>query len=128
MQACYNRWNLQIVPVLKSDALGVAQNVEWMNDVLRYIVKEKYASTKEVPYSKVVGDCCPGQTTRSVSRFLNDLKRSEKDTQLHELCKKRLTDPSPNSYLGNEDKAQEYLQYACEIVKLKQTLISNKPQ
>ena len=128
MQACYNRWNLQIVPVLKSDALGVAQNVEWRNDVLRYIVKEKYASTKEVPYSRVVRDCCPGQTTDSVSRFLNDLKRSQKDIQLHELCKKRLTNPSPNSLLGNDEMAQEYLQYACEIVKLKQTLISNKPQ
>ena len=128
MQACYNRWNLQIVPVLKSDALGLAQNFEWRNDVLRYIVEEKYASTKEVPYSKVVRDCCPGQTTRSVSMFLHSLKQSEKDTQLHELCKKRLTNPSPNSFLGNEEKAQEYLQHACEIVKLKQTLILNIPQ
>ena len=128
MYACYGRWNFYIVPVLKSDALGVAQNVEWMNDVLRYIVKEKFASTKEVPYSRVIRDCCPGQTTQSVSKFLNDLKRCGKDTQLHELCKKRLSNPSPNSYLGNDEMAQEHLQYACEIVKLKQTLISNKPQ
>ena len=128
MSACYRRWTIHIVPVLKSDALGVAQNVEWMNDVLRYIVKEKFASTKEVPYSRVVRDCCPGQTSHSVSTFLNCLKRSEKDTQLHELCKERLTNPSPNSFLGNEDKAQEYLQHACEIVKLKQTLISNTPK
>ena len=128
MYACYGRWNFYIVPVLKSDALGVAQNVEWMNDVLRYIVKEKFASTKEVPYSRVVRDCCPGQTTHSVSLLFNGLKRYGKDTQLHELCKERLTNPSPNSFLGNENKAQEYLHYACEIVKLKQTLISNKPQ
>ena len=114
--------------MLKSDALGVAQNVEWMSDVLRYMVKEKFASAKEVPYSRVVRDCCPGQTTHSVSRFLNKLKPSEKDIQLHELCKKRLTNPSPQSLLRNEDMAQKHLQYACEIVKLKQTLISNKPQ
>ena len=114
--------------MLKSDALGVAQNVEWRNDVLRYIVKEKFASTKEVPYSRVVRDCCPGQTSHSVSLFLNSVKRSEKDTQLHEICEKRLTNPSPRSLLGNEDMAQEHLQYASEIVKLKQTLISNKPQ
>ena len=37
---------MHIVPVLKSDALGVAQNVEWRNDVLRHIVKIKFASTK----------------------------------------------------------------------------------
>ena len=128
MDVCYTRWNIHIVPVLKSDALGVAQNVQWMSDVLRYIVKEKFASIKEVPYSRVVRDCCPGQTTRSVSRFLNSPKPSMKDIQLHELCKKRLTDPSPNSYLGNDEMAQEYLQYASEIVKLKQTLMSNKPQ
>ena len=127
MHACYMRWNIHIVPVLKSDALSAAQNVEWMNDVLRYIVKEKFASTKEVPYSRVIRDCCPGQTTHSVSTFLNKLKRYEKDIQLHELCKKRLTNPSPHSLLGNDEMAQEYLQYACEIVKLKQTLMSNKP-
>ena len=128
MDACYGRWNIHILPVLKSDALGVAQSVEWRNDVLRYLVKEKFASTKEVPYSRVVRDCCPGQTTHSVSRFLRNQEKYEKDTQLHELCKKRLTNPSPRSLLGNEDMAQEHLQYASEIVKLKQTLISNKPQ
>ena len=126
MHACYRRWNIHIVPVLKSDALGVAQNVEWMNDVLRYIVKEKFASTKEVPYSRVVRDCCPGQTTYSVNAFVNDISKYDKNTQLHELCKKRLTSPSPNSYLGNEKMAEEYFQHACEIVKLKQTLISNE--
>ena len=124
--ACYRRWNTHIVPVLKSDALGIAQNVEWRNDVLRYIIKEKVASKKEVPYSRVVKDCCPGQTTYSVISFLDSLSRYYKDTQLHELCKKRLASPSPNSYLGNEKKAEEYFQQACEIVKLKQTLISNK--
>ena len=114
--------------MLKSDALGIAQNVEWMNDVLRYIIKERFASTKEVAYSRVVKDCCPGQTAESVKRFLNNLSRYDKDTKLHELCKKRLTNPSPYSYLGNDEMTQEYLQYACEIVKLKQTLMSNKPQ
>ena len=128
MEACYGRWNIHIVPVLKSDALGVAQNVQWMSDVLRYIVKEKYANSKEVPYSMVVKDCCPGQTTYSVSKFVNGISKCDKNTQLHELCKKRLTNPSPNSLLGNDEMAQEYLQYASEIVKLKQTLISNKPQ
>ena len=112
--------------MLKSDALGIAQNVEWMNDVLRYIIKERFASTKEVAYSRVVKDCCPGQTAESVKRFLNNLSRYDKDTKLHELCKKRFTSPSPKSYLGNEKRAEEYFQHACEIVKLKQTLISNE--
>ena len=124
--ACYQRWTTKIFPVLKSDALGVAQTVEWRNDVLKYIIKEKFASTKKVPYSKVVRDSCPGQTTHSVRAFLNDLSRDGKDTPLHELCKKHLNNPPHNSLLGNEEKAQEYLQHASEILKLKQTLISNK--
>ena len=124
--SCHKRWNAHIVPVLKSDALDQAQTVEWRNDVLRYIIKEKFASTKEVPYSKVVRDSCPGQTTKSVGGFLNGLSRRGKDTPLHELCKKHLTNPSPSSLLGNEEMAQGYLQRASEILKLKQTLISNK--
>ena len=124
--ACYLRWTTYIVPVLKSDALSVAQTVEWRNDILRYIIQEKFASIKEVPYSKVVRDSCPGQTILSVGVFLNSLSRSAKGMKFHELCKKHLTNPSPNSYLGNEEKAQEYLQRASEILKLKQTLISNK--
>ena len=112
--------------MLKSDALGIAQNVEWRKDVLRYIIKEKFASKKEVPYSRVVKDCCTGQTAASVKSFLEKLSHYDKDTQLHELCKKRLTNPSPSSYLGNEKRAEEYFQHACEIVKLKQTLISNE--
>ena len=124
--ACYRRWNTYIVPVLKSDALGVAQTVEWRNDILRYIIQEKFSSIKEVPYSKVVRDSCPGQTTKSVGNFLNKLSRGGKDTPLHELCKKHLDNPPPSSLLGNDEMAQEYLQHSSEILKLKQTLISNK--
>ena len=124
--ACYLRWTTYIVPVLKSDALSVAQTVEWRNDILRYIIQEKFASIKEVPYSKVVRDSCPGQTTHSVSLFVNNISRYDKDTPLHELCKKNLNNPPHNSLLGNEEMAQEYLQRASEILKLKQTLISNK--
>ena len=124
--SCYQRWSAKIVPVLKSDALGVAQTVEWRKDALRYIIKEKFASTKEVPYSKVVRDSCPGQTNSSVRSYLNNLSRYAKDMKFHEICKKHLTNPPPSSLLGNEEMAQEYLQHASEILKLKQTLISNK--
>ena len=124
--SCYHRWTTKIVPVLKSDALSVAQTVEWRKDVLRYIIKEKFVSIKEIPYSKVVRDSCPGQTTLSVGMFLNKLSQYDKDTPLNELCKKHLDNPPPSSLLGNEEMAQEYLQHASEIVKLKQTLISNK--
>ena len=121
------RWNRFIVPVLKSDALGVAQTLEWRNDVLRYIVKEKFASSKEVSYHKVVRDCCPGQTAYSVKSFLHNAAKSANGMRLYEFCNNRLTNPSPNSYEGNEEKFQEkYLPRAREILELKQSMISNK--
>ena len=104
----------------------MAQTVEWRKDVLRYVIQERIATTKEVPYSKVVRDSCPGQTTHSVRIFLNILSRHDKDTPLHELCKKNLDNPPPSSLLGNDEMAQEYLQHSSEILKFKQTLISNK--
>ena len=100
----------------------MAQTVEWRKDVLRYIIKEKFASFKEVPYSKVVRDSCPAQTTHSVRIYLNNLSRYAKDMKFHEICKKHLDNPPPNSLLGNEEMAQEYLQHASQILKLKQTL------
>ena len=125
--SCYTRWNRFIVPVLKSDALGVAQNVEWRNDVLRYIVKEKFASSKEVSYHKVVRDCCPGQTAYSVREFLGSVPSSANGMQLYESCNKRLTNPSNKSYEGDEEKFQEkYLPRAREILELKQSLISTQ--
>ena len=124
--ACYRRWNTYIVPALKSGALGVAQTVEWRKDALRYIIREKFASIKEVQYSRVVRDSCPGQTNSSVRSYLNNLSRYAKDMKFHEICKKHLTNPPPSSLLGNDEMAQEYLQHSSEILKLKQTLISNK--
>ena len=125
--ACHDRWRGIIVPVLKSDALGLAQNVEWRNDLLRYIVKEKFTSTKEVPYYSVVKDCCPGQTAQSVRLFLINAARSANGMRLYEFCNKRLKNPSPSSYEGNEEKFQEkYLPRAREILELKQSLVSTE--
>ena len=124
---CRMRWSGFIVPVLKSDALGLAQNVEWRNDLLRYIVKEKFTSMKEVPYHRVVKDCCPGQTALSVKEFLHNSARSANGMRLYELCNKRLQNPSPKSYEGNEELLQEkYLPRVRKILELKQSLVSTQ--
>ena len=77
--ACYKRWMFTIVPVLKSDILGLPQNEEWRKDILRYIIEKKFGSVKEIPYNKVVRDVCPGQTSDALSLFLNNLSRSAGD-------------------------------------------------
>ena len=59
--ACYSRWRCTIVPILKSDTLGLTQNVEWQKDVLRYIIEKNYGTVTVIPYNKIVMDVCPGQ-------------------------------------------------------------------
>ena len=120
--ACYNRWRLNIVPVLKSDIHGLPQNEEWRRDVLRYVIGKKFGSVKEIPYNKVVRDVCPGQTSTSLLSFLNHLSRSAGDAPFYEYCQKHLNNPHPNSYLGNEELTKAKSEYASQILQIKQKL------
>ena len=89
---------MNIVPPLKSDVLGLPQNEEWRKDVLRYVIDNKFGSVKAIPYNKVVRDVCPGQTTDSLSLFLNNLSRYAGDKPFYEYCKKCLNNPHHSSY------------------------------
>ena len=120
--ACHLRWIMNIVPPLKSDVLGLPQNEEWRKDVLRYVIDEKFGSFKDIPYNKVVRDVCPGQTTDSLSLFLNNLSRYAGDKPFYEYCRKHLYNPNHNSYLGNEKSAQTRFEYSCKILDIKQKL------
>ena len=120
--ACYNRWKLNIVPILKSDTLGLTQNVEWKKDVLRYIIERSYGSVKVIPYNKIVMDVCPGQTSHTLSTYLNNLSRQAGVAPFYEYCRKHLNDPHPNSYLGNDELAKAKSEYAFQILKIKQQL------
>ena len=123
--SCHKRWKTTIVPVLKSDTLNLPQNVEWQKDVLRYVIENKFTSSKGIPHNKVVMDLCPGQTSKSLSLFLNSVARSIKDNPFHDCCQKFLNNPHPNSYLGNEELAQKKSEYAFKILEIKQKLKSN---
>ena len=120
--ACYRRWKIHIVPVLKTDIHGLPQNVEWKKDVLRYIIEKKFGSSKEIPYHKVVEDICPGQTSYSLSAFLNNISRGAGNTLLHECCWKRLNNPHTNSHLGNEELVDTKSEHASKILEIKQKL------
>jgi hypothetical protein len=89
------------------------------------VIENKFTSSKDIPYNKIVMDVCLGQTSKSLCLFLSSLARSIKDTPLHESCQKFLNNPHPNSYLGNEELAQKKSEYACKILEIKQKLKSN---
>ena len=116
------RWTRHIAPPLKSDILGLPQNEEWRKDVLRYVIDNKFGSVKDIPYNKVVRDVCPGQTSRALSTFLNNLSRSAGDKPFYEYCKKHSYNPNHSSYLGNEKLAETKFEYACKILDIKQKL------
>ena len=120
--ACYERWIHTIVPILKSDTLGLPQNEEWRKDVLRYVIEKMFISVKLVPYNKIVRDVCPGQTTDALSTFLRSLSIFAGDKPFYEYCRKHLNNPNHNSYLGNEKLAQTKSEYACKILEIKQKL------
>ena len=113
---------MHIVPLLKSDILGLPQGEEWRKDVLRYIIDNKFGSVKDIPYNKVVRDVCPGQTSKSLCSFFNCLSSHAGKMPFYEYCRKHLNDPHPSSHLGNEKLAQRKFEYACKILDIKQKL------
>ena len=120
--ACHRRWKIYIVPVLKTDIHGMPQNVEWKKDVLRYIIERSYGSVKVIPYNKIVMDVCPGQTSHTLSTYLNNLSRQAGVAPFYEYCRKHLNDPHPNSYLGNNKLIETKSEYVCKILEIKQNL------
>ena len=120
--ACYQRWIHTIVPILKSDTLGLPQNEEWRKDVLRYVIEKKFGRVKEIPFNKLVRDVCPGQTTISLSSYFHGLSNQASDTPFYEYCRKHLNNPHSNSHLGNEEFAKAKSEYASQILQIKQKL------
>ena len=101
-----------------------------MEDFLKYIVANQIVTPKQIPYNQVVKDICPGQTSKTISEFANHLTR-ERDGRkkvrskdpLHEICTKRLNEPSAKSYLGSEKKANYKLEYVERILELKNSIV-----
>jgi hypothetical protein len=77
----------------------------------------------------VVNEICPGQTSKSVQGFANSLSMERKDgknvrskSPLYDICEKRLEEPSSSSYLGNEEMTNDKLNYANEILKIRDSI------
>ena len=123
--ACHTRWTRNIAPILKSDTLGLTPNVEWQKDVLRYIIEKNYGSVKVIPYNKIVMDVCPGQTSHTLSTYLNNLSRYAGNAPFYEYCTKHLNNPHPNSYLGNNELIETKSEYVYQILEIKRNLKQN---
>jgi hypothetical protein len=105
------------------------QGVEWMKNILDYISENKIITVKQIPYNQVVNEICPGQTPKSVQIFANNLSREWKDgkkirskSPLYNICAKRLEEPSSKSCLGNEEMTNDKLNYANEILEIRNSI------
>ena len=94
------------------------------------IIKNKITTTKKIPYNQVVDEICPGQTSWSVAKFASNLARETKDGKtvlskapIYDICAKRLEEPPLKSYLGNEEKANDKLNYANEILEIRNSIL-----
>ena len=128
--ACFSRWERSILPILKTDILQLPQGVEWMEDFLKYVVANRIVTPKQIPFNQVVKEICPGQTSRIIIDFANNLHKEWNGTKyvrsedpLHEICTKRLDEPSVYSCLGNEKIANSKLDYIEKILELKNTIL-----
>jgi len=128
--ACYDHWNRKVLPIIKTDILGKPQGVEWMKNLLDYIIENKIITAKQIPYNQVVNEIVPGQTSRSVQELVNRLPRERKDgknvlskSPLYDICAKRLEEPSPSSYIGNEEMTNFKLNNANEILEVRNSIL-----
>ena len=121
--ACFRYWMGNLAPILLSNALGLPQDGEWRKEVFKYIIEKKFVGINEIPYNKIIRDICPGQTNRSVTYLIYPFRHVRYvNTSLHEYCKKQLTNPYSNSFLGNEELMQAKSEYASQIIKIKENL------
>ena len=100
-----------------------------MKNFVDYIIENKINKVKQIPYNQVANEICPGQTSTSVHSFANNLylewkdgKRVRSKSPLYDICAKRLEEPSSNSYLGNEEKTIDKLNYANEILEIRNSI------
>ena len=129
--ACYNRWQAHILPIIKSHLLGLPQGVDWMKEFLMYVVKNEVTDVKKIEYNLLVEEIFHGQTSYSLRNFANSVrsttvnqKRVRSNDPIHQLSLRQLNEPSPNSsYLGNEKMADSKLKYAEDIIEIYKSLI-----
>lgn len=124
---------MNILPILKTDALGLPHGLQWMESILRYMVANEITKTKQIPYSQIVKEICPGQTNRSVRVFLNGISNERKDGKtirsndiFHVICKRRLNEPSYNSILGSDTISNAKLDYINHILRTKKSLLTGQ--
>ena len=101
-----------------------------MKKLLVYIIESKIITAKQIPYNQVANEICPGQTAVSLTKFGNSLFQERKDAKkvqskspLYNICAKWLDDPPSQSYLGNEEKKNDKLNYANEILEIKNSIL-----
>ena len=86
-------------------------------------LNKNYGTVTVIPYNKIVMDVCPGQTSKSLSTYLNNLSRFAGDMPFYEYCRNRLNSPDPHLHLGNEELAKVKSEYASQILQIKQSLL-----
>ena len=129
--SCLSRWKRCLLPILKTHELGLHQSLAWKKDVMMYLTDEEVESLKDDDYNQLVQDVCPGQTTKSLQRFIYDIRRTTVEGKqimskepLHELASKSIRNPGNNSFLRSETMAQKKCDHACSIVKMYEDLKS----
>merc|ERR1712012_1062665 len=72
--SCYERWIKYIAPTLKTHLMKLPMTNDWKKDVLLHIVNNNIKRKKDMNIDQILKEVAPGQTSRSILKYLNDLK------------------------------------------------------
>ena len=127
-QSCYKRWMTKIVPTLKTHLKNLPMTSEWKKDILFHIVKNKINDKREIDIDILLQDVAPGQTSLSLKRYLDNVKRvylytsngkdKHSEVSLFESASKRLSQKSTSDPCFNENYKDELkrLEWCEEII------------
>ena len=130
--SCYTRWMQHIVPTLKTHLKKLPMTNDWKKGVLSYIIANNIQHKQEMDINQILKVIAPGQTSRSVSSFLDELKRErinsaskQNKIPLCDFASKVLKEQSPYSTLFNDNhkKEQKRLEWCQNVISYYKTLI-----
>ena len=130
--SCYSRWMTHIVPLLKTHLKKLPLTHEWKKQLLSYIVQNEIKHKKEMDIDQILRQITPGQTSISLIRFLDSLKKESVDgvmkpskLPLCDLASKRIQEQRPDdpSFNENHKGEQKRLEWCQDVISHYKTLI-----
>ena len=131
--SCFLHWQDSLLPILKTYLKDLPLDADWKKDFMLYVIKNKIRHLKELDFSLVVEDVCPGQTSFSLynhaaftlSNYMKrrNVSKNLKDLILYEIMTMQMKyKNAPNSHF-NVKKMEKNLRRKIDIVDIYKSMM-----